>query len=131
MQIFLEDYYDLLDPEGVKECKYQNKLIEERLVNVEVNFLGHTLVHDAALYQSLLEGAPEDLRGDLLDLIRCRPDMAPPSAAQSRHRYEEMYYRHTEEAFLWQEYVADEVLLRILKLLWRSGIRTEYFDLNT
>jgi hypothetical protein len=125
---FLEDYYDLLDPEGVKERHTQNKIIENRLCEVEVNYLGHLLVGNPETFALELGGGPPGVKAQLLSIAG---EMISRSPVMSQRDYEEAYDSCSNVAFSWQECLDDELLLTVRGLLRQhiqAGMLYSSFD---
>ena len=108
-----EDYYDRLDPVGVAERHQENKMIENQLCEVEVNYLGHLLVGNApAFCDHVMANGPPEVTAQLVAVAN---SLSPSVCSNSN--YEEVYFQHAESAFSWQEDLDDACLLNVLKLL--------------
>ena len=64
----MTNYYDLLDPVGVRERHAENKTIEKRICEMEVNYLGHLLLGNPTILSSELGGGPLGVKAQLLSI---------------------------------------------------------------
>jgi hypothetical protein len=124
---FLEDYYMLLDPDGVAETLAENKLVEGRLCNIEVNYLGHLLVGDPNGFCKRLEEEPSDVSAELIEIAGVRPASSGSHRIMSHSEYEDAYLSHVSDAFEWQESMNEELCLRVMRLLREHVKQIDHF----
>ena len=66
---FLEDYYDLMDPEGVAERLRENRTVEAQFCDKEINYLGHLLVGDPAEFSRRLQETTSGVSAELVRFV--------------------------------------------------------------
>jgi hypothetical protein len=127
IDVFMEDYYDLMDPQGIAERRSSNWRIESEQCNVEVNFLGSLLVHDASSYLARIQNAPAHLHDELACLAQSGSSITASNWASSEEEYHDLFWSHNDAAFSWQSHFSDEMLLRALDTLRAYVIATGFF----
>ena len=115
----LADYYDLLDPVGVKERHAENKTIEKRICEMEVNYLMQLLLGSPTIFSSELGGEPPGVKAQLLSIAA---EVSVGCLVMSEEEFQQAYEACENCAFSWQEYFDDERLLEIRGLL-RQHVR--------
>ena len=126
MEVFLEDYFDLVDPECVATRHTENKSIEKQMLDMEVNYLGHIFAGNPASFGFVLEGGPPDVEAQLLTIAK-EMSTTSLSTVMSRGDYEEAYRLFLHEAVSWQETLEDESLAKVLGLLRKYLLSVEQF----
>eukprot|EP00933_Yihiella_yeosuensis_P014117 TRINITY_DN12773_c1_g1_i5.p1 TRINITY_DN12773_c1_g1~~TRINITY_DN12773_c1_g1_i5.p1 ORF type:complete len:368 (+),score=66.80 TRINITY_DN12773_c1_g1_i5:88-1104(+) len=110
---FLEDYYCLLDPQGVAERLEEERMIEQEELDRMTNKLGHLFVNDPARFQGYLDQSASDIR-ERLAKISADIDHSPRQSISTEH-YDDWFYSYSEKAFQWQHSVPDDG--RLLEVL--------------
>ena len=114
---FLDDYHDLLDPEGVAERHAENLMIENRLCKIDVNYLGHLLVGNLARFAFKLEGGPPEVKAQLLSIAGELASTISVSSDMSVADHDDAYRSFSDCAISWQEAFDEECLQRVRILL--------------
>lgn len=116
---FLEEYYTLLEPQGIRERLTENRLIEDQFCSMEVNYLGHLLIGDPESFRKRIAAEPSEVSAQLFDLVGSLSSTASSDVCHvlCHSEYETAYGSHEESAFAWQEFIDDERLLIVLRLL--------------
>ena len=108
------------DPEGVEKRHAHNKMIENRLCEVEVNYLGHLFVGDLVRFAMELGGGPPDVRAQLVSIAKRISSSS--CLCMSELDYEEAFESCSNCACSWQEALDNECLLKVGRLL-RKHVR--------
>ena len=127
MDVFMEDYYDLMDPQGIAERKNYNWRIESEQCNVEVNFLGSLLVYNVSTYLARIQNAPAHLHVELACLAQSSSSTRGRSWMCSEEKSSDLYRSHSGAAFSWQSQLPDVMLMRALDTLRAYVIATFFF----
>ena len=59
---FLEDYYDLLDPEGVQERREENRVFEDESQDQSLYVAGHLFTYDQMQFWSIIHCLPLEIK---------------------------------------------------------------------
>ena len=127
---FLEDYYDLMDPQGIAERQAEGQMIEQEWDDCETNYLGHLFVYNRARFHEETASAPADLQVTFRRIAEhCPPDCI--LMITTRSEYEDWYFSYADVAGQWQYKVPDDsqrgddgMLLPLLQAM-RRFIRRE------
>jgi hypothetical protein len=122
---FLEDYYDLKDPEGVAERLRENRTVEAQFCDKEINYLGHLLVGDPAEFSRRLQETTSGVSAELVRFVGTFSSSSQACPILSYEDYEAAYGLCDGLAFVWQELLDDETLLQIRRLLREHVRETE------
>ena len=122
----LEMYWSLFDPAGIAQRQEDNRLFDEEMIEVEVNFLDHLFVFDRRQFLQEVHSAPDEIRRVLVNLAVNHPPRQDPRH-MLRNEYEDLYFLGSTDAGEWQYNVPDEdddssPLLHLLRSL-RSFVR--------
>ena len=82
---FLEDYYDLLDPEGVENRMQENRAVDEAYRDQSIYVAGHLFTYDRRQFWKIIFGLSEEIEEELQEASRnfLQRNLAGPTDANA------------------------------------------------
>ena len=122
IDIFLKDYYCLLDPQGIRKREEDNERSDVELAEMDLNRFGHLFTFDRVQFWEKARAVPDEVRRDL-EVFGAVHTPLTYAQTSSFYDYDSMYIHRDAMAFAWQEAYQDrqddDELTALMKLLRR------------
>ena len=122
IDIFLKDYYCLLDPQGIRKREEDNERSDVELAEMDLSRFGHLFTFDRVQFWEKARAVPDEVRRDL-EVFGAVHTPLTYAQTSSFYDYDSMYIHRDAMAFAWQEAYQDrqddDELTALMKLLRR------------